>query len=186
MKKIILSVLAIVLTVGVVSGAAYALFSSTVTVSGITFFTGYAGLKVTDSQSTVLVSDSAYSAAMTAKLGNLYPGFQDYTNVDFLNNSSSNIGLNLSMQLTSAGGNWGELSNMLYIAVTPQGTAPTGSDWHTLAAWNAAPINFGTTLAHNATSSYRISFAVDSTADSSIANMQLTGVTFVLTGTQAP
>lgn len=186
MKKIVISILAIVLTVGVVSSSAYALFSSNVNVSGITFSTGNADLVLYDGGTDMLISDFIPSLNGSNKLKSLYPGFRDYTNVDFYNNSASDIGLNLKMRLTSADGSWGDLNNKIYVAITPKGVEPTGADWHTLSAWNAAPISFGTVLDHDGLrDSYRVSFAVDDNAGNEIAGKSMPNVTFVVTGTQA-
>jgi len=46
MKKIFMSILAIALTIGAVSGTAYALFSDTTSISGITITSGNADLQV--------------------------------------------------------------------------------------------------------------------------------------------
>jgi inosine-uridine nucleoside N-ribohydrolase len=46
MKKILLSILAIALTVGTVSASAYALFTDTANISGITITSGNADLQV--------------------------------------------------------------------------------------------------------------------------------------------
>ena len=161
MKKILLSVLGIVLAVGVVSGAAYALFSTTATVSGITISSGNAGLAIYDGGTWTPINE--FVVSLNNKLVNLYPGFTDYTNVDFYNNSNSNIGLDLKMQLTHADGDWSDLSNKIYIAVTLQGGDPAGS-WYTLAQWNANPISFGTTLNAGAKVTYKVSFLVDGNA----------------------
>jgi len=185
MKKILLSFMTIALTIGVVSASAYAPFSTTVQVSGIIFTAGNADLLVTDSGvPEFLVSYSTYSNEMNKKLSALYPGFEDYTLVDFTNTSASEIGLNLKMQLTSAGGNWDELKDKIYMAITPQGTLPAGY-WKTLATWNATPNAFGSVLEHNGTKvTYRVSFYVDVNAGNSISGKSLSPVTFVITGTQ--
>lgn len=179
--------MAIAMSIGITATAAYALFSDTVQVSGITFTAGNADLLVTDyGVPSLSVSSSDYSNAMNAKLSKLYPGFRDYTLVDFENTSTSNIGLNLKMQLTNAGGNWGDLKDVLYMAITPKDILPTGGDWKTLATWYANPITFSTeVLAHDgAKDTYRVSFAVDDNANNSISGKSLNPVTFVFTGTQ--
>ncbi len=182
MKKILLSILAIALTVGTVSASAYALFTTTETVSGITITSGNADLVIYDGGTTNEIS--GFISTLNGKLANLYPKFRDYTNVDFKNTSSSKIGLKLKMQLTNAGGNWGELKDKVYIAVTPVGVAPAGGDWRTLASWNAGPVEFGNIIAQGATGSYRVSIAVDDNAGNEISGKTLSNVTFVVTGTQ--
>ena len=182
MKKILLSILAIALTVGTVSASAYALFTTTETVSGITITSGNADLVIYDGGTTTEIS--GFVGSLNGKLANLYPKFKDYTNVDFKNTSTSNIGLNLKMQLTNAGGNWNELKDKVYIAISPKGVEPT--NWYTLAQWNANPISFGGILAHDDTAdSYRFSIAVADNAGNEIAGKSISNVTFVITGTQA-
>ena len=186
MNKIILSVLAIALTVGVVSGTAYALFSDTVNVAGITMSSGNADLEVYDGGTLTPIATWVSSLNSSGKLQKLYPGWKDYTVMDFENKSLSVIGLNLKAQLTSAGGDWGALKDKIWVAVSDTGNGqnfPT-SGWHTLAEWNAAPISFGTILASGEKKPYKVFLQILGSVGNEIADKSLSNVTIVFTGTQ--
>ena len=187
MNKIILSILAIALTVGVVSGTAYALFFDTVNVAGITMSSGNADLEVYDGGTSILIADWVSALNTSGKLQNLYPGWKDYTVMDFENKSLSTIGLNLKAQLTSASGDWNTLKDKIWIAISNTGDSqnfPT-SGWHTLAEWNTAPISFGTTLARGAKTPYKVFIQILDSVGNEIAQKSLSNVTIVFSGTQA-
>ena len=132
MKKIILSALAIVLTVGVVSGTAYAIFSDSVTVSNIAFTTGNADLQFSDDSSTW--QDSYYFPTWLAE--NIYPGYNDYATFYVKNNSTSPISLDLSTRLTGATNDWGVLSPIARVWIG-NNTGSVGVGYETLAWWNS-------------------------------------------------
>ncbi len=151
MKKILLSILAIALTVGTVSASAYALFSDTVNVSGITMTTGNANLGVydhdnarTEGSKYISVSDPAIGAFFSQKLAAIYPGFDDVTQLWFRNESSSAIDLDLKMNLINPAGNWTELSNEVLVGISEAGGTPT--TWYTLDDLKNGFVTFGTPL----------------------------------------
>lgn len=183
MKKIITSLMAVVLTVGLVAGSAYALFSDTVKVSGLTFSTGNADLVVYDGGTTIPIQD--FVPTLNSALKNLYPGWHDYTVMDFKNNSSSNISLSLKGKITAHGGNWDELKDVIQVALSSTGTYdnPPTTGWLTLAQWESAARPFGNDLAKTEKTPYKFFVRVPSVADNTIAGKSVT-INFEFTGTQ--
>jgi hypothetical protein len=186
MKKIILSILAIALTVGAVSGTAYALFSSTIQAQGITMTSGNANLQVADNGTNTLISDWHFSDFLSSRLTNLYPGKLDYTELNFTDQSASAIDLNLAVQLTSVGGDWGILYNKIEMAISDTGDSftPPTSGWATLDYWYNEPRSFGSTLVKGTPKQYKVFIRVKNDAGNEIAGKYLNNVTLTFTGTQ--
>ena len=188
MKKIIMSVLAIALAVGVVSSAAYALFTDTVNVAGITMTSGNADLVVRDTGTNWLVSGGDFVYFLNQRLNNFYPGKVDYTNMIFTNESKSDIGLKLSVQITAAGGNWNQLYNKIEMAI---GTDANNSNnlptaWADLDYWASAPRSISNDiLDKNQEKEYRIFLRVKSNVGNEVIGQSLDGMTITFTGTQA-
>jgi len=76
MRKILTGFLGLVLVAAVVSGTAYALFSSTVTANGVTFSTGNAKLEFYSASATP--ANWAQTVTFPTTFTNLYPGYNDY------------------------------------------------------------------------------------------------------------
>jgi hypothetical protein len=169
MKKIILSILAIVALVGVVGGAAYAQFTTTADINGITISAGNAGLKIT------LPSD-------TLVLDKIHPGYSQTFDITIENTSESPIGLDLTGQLTSAPGDWSFLKDNVRIRLTDNYADDTGA--LSLDQWNTAPRSFGSTLSNADTRTYHITVSVPFSVGNDIADKEIHDVTFVVTGTQ--
>ncbi len=175
------------MTVGVVSSAAYALFSSTVTVSGLTISSGNADLVIYDGGTTLPIQDFINGLNGTQKLKNIYPGWHDYTVMDFVNNSASSIEMNLKGQITSYSNDWDDLKSVIQIAVSDSGTYnnPPDTGWYTLNQWNSTARSIGTTLGVGETKPYKFFMKVPSTADNSISGKTV-NLNFEFTGTQTP
>lgn len=107
MKRVYLSILAIVVSISLVAGAAYAVFSNTATSGLNTFATGNADLKLRH-QTDQEWADSYDGASWN----NLYPGWSDSYNVYLKNNSSSPISLRVFPKITGAIGNGIMLDNI--------------------------------------------------------------------------
>ena len=182
MKKIIFSFLAIALTIGVVSGTAYALFFDTATVAGISVSAGSADIKISGDGTNY--DDNAPNIGVN--IPNIFPGYQMNDNFFVQNVSVSNISLDITGQLTSAGGDWGDLSPKLWLKIDDASNSSFTTGWLTLAQWNNAAISLpNNPLANNASREYIAYFQVDPAATSAeIAGKSLTNITFVLTGTQ--
>lgn len=182
MKKILTGILGIILVVSVVSASAYALFSSTITVSGITMSTGNA--KLLAGQNDDVQYGGSFQAPFT--LPGLYPGLEISEEFQLKNASASDIDLKISARLTNASGDWSTLKDVMYMKITHNGSnASTG--WKTLAEWNqAGGVNFpgGNLSKAEGIRDYTMSIRVSADATNAIANKAISNVTFVTTGTQ--
>lgn len=185
MKRIILSVLAIMLTVGVVSGTAYALFSDTVQVNGMILSTGNADLQISTVGRDTDLQDSATFNILNEKM---YPGFTKESPDFWLRNSSqSQIDLRVTGQLISATedptGSWNALKDVVKVRFTKTSTG--GSIEHTLAEWNAMPRTFDWILSPVGDSdTYRVRVTMDSGATNDAAMKMLKDIRFDFVGTQ--
>lgn len=197
MKKIYLSILAIVLTVGMVSGAAYALFNDTVAVSGLTVTTGNADLKVN--------GDDSSTNGLGFSMQDIYPGWMDGKRFYLTNKSQSDISLDLSTILSTYTNNttsdYHYLKDQVSIAILeyssgaeantdltdgiPGNTTNThNTGWKTLAEWKDSSKKISSSpLAKDAYRYYIIWAKVDSGAGNEIAEKNLT-TNFVITGEQ--
>jgi len=194
MKKIFISILALVLTVGAVSGAAYAFFSDKVTVSGITLSTGDAHLKIKPSNA----GDDSFGNNLDL-LGSIvdeeiYPGYGMDNSVfaafSLKNKSDADIALSVTGQLTSAtedpAGSWNLLKDVVQVAVNTSDDL-LSSGWYSLADWNTGAIAFpGPVLDQDDTQDYKVYLRVLITAGNEIALTGLNNITFDLVGTQVP
>jgi hypothetical protein len=189
MKKILISMLAIAITIGAVTSSAYALFSDTVKVAGVTITSGNADLKITDVGTDTLVSSWQYANGLSSDLSNLYPGKVDGTWMKFTNQSKSEINLDLSAQITTYGGNWNDLYNKIQLAILDKthsinSNPPTESEWHDLSYWYASPRSFGSVLNSGKDEEYRLFMRVKGIAGNEIAGKYLNNLTLTFTGTQ--
>jgi hypothetical protein len=190
MKKILLSILAIALTVGTVSASAYALFNDKVEVAGVTITSGNADLVIYDGGTQNPIQSVV--SGLNTKLQNLYPGFVDYAKMDFVNNSKSDIKLKLTGQLTSINGHWSDLYNQIEVAIVYDPSniysslnLPESGKWHTLGDWSTGFDLDGGLLDKTTPKTYEVYIRVKDTATSEqIANKWLSG-NLVFTGTQA-
>jgi len=202
MKKIIISVLAIVLTMGAVTGTAYALFSDTATIQGVTINSGNAALRF-DVAPTLPAVDGGPTLNLSGfPLSGLYPGFSQSGALWLMNLSQSNIALRVTGKLTSAATWDPTLANAIWVNVVDRngyGVGPgyvvTGSTtahetgWQSLTTWNTTDIAFPSIIPRTMPSGhygYDVYVKVDPSADNTIANKTLGGVVFTLTGTQVP
>ena len=197
MKKIILSVLAIALTVGVVSGTAYALFFDTVQVSGITLATGNADLQVAKASGLLGLTQGTYGDSMdfggTFEDDKMFPGWGTTLPKCALfwlkNNSDSPISLNLTAQLPDGGvtedvlGSWNALKDVVEIGLDDTLIGPP-IVWNTLAQWNSSASSFDGNLIKGVPKMMNICVRVPTSAGNEIAGKKLSNVTFNITGTQ--
>jgi hypothetical protein len=176
MKKIWLSMLTIVLTVGTVAGAAYALFSDTVTVQGISITTGTADLKINNSNDPYIVP-----AGLTdLKPGEIRTGYAPFT----LNNASTaGIDLALKAQLTGYGTEFDNFKTKVSMRIL-RSDGLVGSEWKTLNEWTTDMFTLNSTIANGGSTNYYFEVKVDSTAGNTMAGKTLDSVKFEITGEQ--
>lgn len=193
MKRILFSILAIVLTVGAASGTAYALFSNTVTVSGVTLATGNADLKINGTNDSLL--------AVALSTSNTYPGWQDGQYFTLDNKSTSDIGLAVTAKISGHSGSWDALKDVVQVAVIEYGgssgamsdlsdkvpgnagTILANTGWKSLTDWEAAAVSIGTTIPKDGTHHFVMWARVLATADNGIAGKTVS-TNWLLTGTQ--
>ncbi|OGK69802.1 hypothetical protein A2446_02365 [Candidatus Roizmanbacteria bacterium RIFOXYC2_FULL_38_9] len=167
----------------VVGGTAYALFSSSVTASGVTFATGNANLEFwSNGPGVVPASTWTQNVTFPTTFQNLYPGYNGYNEFYLRNTSTSPISLRLSARLTAATGDWGVLSPVITAWIGDDAGA-VGSGYYTLADWNSLERDITITLAQSEQKLMRIYVQVPSDAGNSIAN-KTTATTWLITGTQ--
>ncbi len=190
MRKILSGMLGLIMTTAVVGGVAYAAFSTTATVEGISISAGNAALEIFDSGHVSKAADWVTGL----NLQNVYPGFQQSTTFSLKNNSTSAISLAITGQLTAAA-NWPNLNEAVEVAVNDS-TNTTGTGWITLKQWNAAPVTFpGAAIAPNTETTYNVFVRVPTVYSAGTAlagqpvgneinGLSLNNIVFTLTGTQ--
>lgn len=183
MKKIYLSIFAVFIVLILVTGAAYSLFFSTSSISGITFSTGTAGLLVGDGES----FDTSWSPG-NYLFENLIPGGSVISrDFSLKNNSSSDISMYLSVKLgvgytETSDNSWDELKEVIQIRIV--NNIGTSSSWHTLDNFSTTGINFDTGLAQNEHRDYKFEVKLSDTATNSSSGKGIHSVSIVFTGEQ--
>lgn len=191
MKKIILGVLGVVAAVGIAGGAAFALLSDTVSVSGLSLAAGNADLQIEHS------NGGNYNVGLTG----LFPG-EGWSNgikvaqPTFSNVSLSPIDLDLTMRLTTASGDWDVLKHAVEVYVKRLDNAGTPTGWITLNQLNSGEVALPGPLTKGDTE-YEVYIRVpyqyqdhysangyDYIVGNEIAGKSITNVTIVVTGTQ--
>ncbi len=191
MKKILIGIGQIVLTVALVSTAAYALYSDDVSVSGLTLSTGSADLQINGQQ----------SISNALNVSNVFPGWTQGVAFELENESSGDISLDTAARLVSATGDWATLGPVVEVAVVEYDTAQHAADavaandpglagvvnstgWLTLATWNGGtPTAFGTTIDTTTPHQYALWGRLPTSADNTTSGKSVT-VNYVITGTQ--
>lgn len=191
MRKIISGMLGIVMTASVVGGVAYAAFSSTASVEGVSFSSGDANLLVSLDNSNYSVTQNASS---TWEFSGLYPNYgvaNDKSRDMFLKNTStSDISLSVLGKLRSGvleatAGDWNVLKDKVWVLVALSSDINTNTGWHSLAEWNSSGFTLpGGSIAKDAYEHYVFYVRVDGSAGNEISNAGISGVNFDFTGTQ--
>lgn len=184
MKRIIFSVLAIAMAIGLTTGAAFALFSSTATVSGVTFSTGNAALKVYDNAGGWT---SSYNPG-NFLFQNMFPGYTNSVKFTLYNNSSSNISMKLNAKIADGvtenpAGSWDILKDVVLVRFLDSSSSPL-TGWASLNYWNTTGAQFDTGLAQNTTRDYYVDVMIDSSVGNTISGKELTAMKFDFLGTQ--
>lgn len=182
MNKIMTGMLGVVATAAVVTTAAYAAFTSQATISGIDFSSGSALLQVSG-------DGTNYTSNLDANLSisGAFPGFgmDNSQMVSFWiqNNSTGDVPLDVTAQLTSAGG-WGTgLENYVELAVVPAGETVDNADYLSLSTWNTTAQNLADDLAAGEEAEFDAYVRLRDDAPNSVSGVSLTDITFTLTGT---
>lgn len=183
MKKIFSSFLLIALVIASVSLSAYALFSSTANVGGLTFSTGNADLQISsdgDTWASTLTLNPAYT--------NMTANFTNSQEFYLKNNSLSNIGLKISNKLlegtpANSPASWTAIGGKINIAFEKyNGTTWTNLISGTISQWKDTGFDLDS-LAFNDSQKYRITVTTNS-LDNTDAGQVLSDLSFNFTGTQ--
>jgi predicted ribosomally synthesized peptide with SipW-like signal peptide len=180
LKKIISSLLGIALTLSIIGGVAYAAFSDTAAVEGVSFSAGDAELSVWDGDTYEDVFTSNWD------FSGIYPGYTNSAQTFWLKNeSTSPVTFAVAGQLRNGvDGNWEELKDNVEVAIVPTGTDPVEGDWFTLNEWNTTGDEIDTALDQNEEEQYTFHVRVLGSAPSTIEGTALSSVEFDFTGTQ--
>ncbi|MCL4366901.1 hypothetical protein M1563_01910 [Patescibacteria group bacterium] len=187
MRKIFSGFLGLALVVAVVVGTAYALFFDNATVSGLNITSATADLLINGQQDLALSGGGATE--------NIFPGYgvseDKHATFNLTNNSNGDFGLDISASLTSAPGNWNELKDVIQLRVIDQSNNyDTG--WRRLSEWYNGNIALtSNSIARGDTRNFEgyVRMPYDyplggGPIGNALENKTLTGVTFVITGTQ--
>ncbi|HNY04419.1 MAG TPA: hypothetical protein PKI92_01540, partial [Candidatus Woesebacteria bacterium] len=177
------SLLLIALVVASVTASAFALFSSTTRVNGLTFSTGNADLQISSDGSTwgnTLTLNPAYT--------NMAVGFSNTQTFYLKNNSLSNISLKVSNKLlegTQANDPaiWTAIGGKINIAFEKyNGTIWTSLVSRTISQWKDTGFDIDS-LAFNTSQKYRL-IVTTSALENTDAGQVLSDLSFNFTGTQ--
>lgn len=193
MKKVIFSLISILTAVSIVSASAFALFSDTAELRGITFATGNADLLVgvnsNDLRETypVLASDFQFLE--------LAPGKNNIDNPQPMvlkNNSSSPIKLSVNGKLNNLfsqipAGSFNLLKDVVKMAVVDSNNSLQPTDWHSLNDWVATEqviLTDANALNQGEIRNFNVYVMVDESASNNISGKTLANIKFDLIGTQ--
>lgn len=175
--------MAIFLVIIFVSYAAYSLFFSTASISGVTFSTSSAALQVGDG----INFDTTWEPH-DFLFENMVPGGDPIVKDFSLKNvSESDITMNLGAKLGSSFtespvGSFDAIKNDILVRIT-QGTGSTAS-WETLDTFKSTGINFDNGLSKNESRDYHFEVKLDADADNSVSGKGLQSVVFEFSGEQ--
>ncbi|MFA5024972.1 MAG: TasA family protein [Candidatus Shapirobacteria bacterium] len=183
MKKIVSSILLIVFILGLVSSSAYALFSSTATVSGLTFSTGSADLKISIDGNTW---DTTFEPV--SNYTNMAPGFLGSQEFYLKNTSLSNIGLNIFTKLidnspASNSSSWSVIGNKIIVSFQKY----NGTTWIDLASgpisqWQTTGFEIDS-ISYGNSQKYQMKVSLNG-IDNNDTGQTLSGLSFQFLGTQ--
>lgn len=183
MKKIFPSLLLIALVVVSVTASAFALFSSTARVNGLTFSTGNADLQISTDASTW-----STTVSLPSLYENMAPGFTSSQDLYLKNVSQSNIGLGIFTKLVDSSPTanqtaWGVIGSKINVSFQKL----VGSTWTdiasgTLSNWKDTGFALDS-LAFNNSQNYRLLVSLNG-VENSDASQSLSGLSFQFVGTQ--
>lgn len=180
MKKIYLSILTIIITISLVGGATFAVFSNKATSGPNTFATGNADLKIAidtdkDGVKSAWQDDvEPWNQYMQDNWQNLYPGWEDSYWIYLKNDSNSPITLKVRPEIANIN-DWNNLLDNIYL----------GFSWsdgsHQVGPW---PLRDWTTVADNPylepelpqgydTGPWVVQFSIPTTAGNEIADQTI-------------
>jgi hypothetical protein len=205
MNKIITGILGILVVTGLVAGIGYALFTDTVSINGMVLGTTTPGLQICNPLGNCSKTLDLTNLPADKGFGPLSPGQMDWGDFYIENNSTGTYGptspdklnFNLKAQLvgtpTSIPWNsWNLLKDAIQMRICIYNDTPAyhcdeakATPWRTLSFWQANEVSLpGGTLEQGSSERYTILFRIPESYTNDIAAKKITGVNFVLTGTQ--
>ena len=203
MKKIIGGILGIFLVIGIVAGVGYALFSSTVSVQGAKISTAGTGLKIDAFGNFDAnpgkewryggLGDYTIDLGGNSIIGvSLYPNHYSWGHVKLINTSAEEMPLNISAKIGKVimDQDWYDLKDVLMMKVCTvdglEDTTPTCGGEHSIHDWYYTGYNIiGNPLLTRGTQDYWVMVSLPRDAAQSTAGKTISGIEFVITGTQA-
>lgn len=190
MRKILFSLIMIAATVGIVTSSAYALFSDTSNVQGVSISSGNAALKINGNHDVT-------ANWFTEKV---YPGWIGGQRLSLGNVSTSNINLDLVAKLQDVSGDWDSLKDKTLVAIVeyasstdadaaliaknPGLNAVANTGWVSFSAWYRNNKSIGTNLKNNTTHEFVFWASIDTSAGTEITGKSVNS-NWVITGTQS-
>ena len=205
MKKILVGFFGIFLVLGIVAGTGYALYSSTVSVKGATIGTAQTGLKIDAFGNFDGIAGKEWLSSLPGydpyliELGGesiigrtLYPGQKSWGHIKLINTSTENMSLTVTGKINSVvmDDDWNDLKNDLLMrlctvdGIAPGDTPTACTPEYYLYQWYGTAREFpGNPLVDS--QQYWVEVRMPVGAAASTAGKTITGLEFLITGTQA-
>lgn len=182
MKKIWGSMMIILLALGSVAGSAYALFSDTVSIQGVSITSGSVDLLINGGDGTLNVAQK-----MNDNAQGIYPGYSSpggiFDKFKLKNNSDTAMNMNLKAKIISYNGDWLAMKDKVefeFVNVTTQ----ESSQMHPLSEWNNGFVNLNAALQPGEEEEFVVALHVDPSAGEEIESKSLTNISFDIVGEQ--
>jgi len=191
MKKIWLSISAIIVTMGIAAGVTYAVFTNAATSGPNTFATGNADLKIaidTDKDGVKSAWNDSVTPAFPERWTNLYPGWEDSYWIYLKNESSAPIDLRVRPEITITSESYWEMEDKIEMEIDWRSGGHSTGNWP-LRAWITPPDDnpdLDPVLAPGQEAGpWVVKFSIPTTAGNEIADQTII-FDVVFNGTQQP
>lgn len=205
MKKIIGGILGLFLVIGIVAGTGYALFSDTVTMTGMVLGTATPGLEISfyNKSDDTPVGYSPTLNFTGQSFQKLLPGEYDWGAFWLRNNSidgndnplepyDETLNFSLKGSILSAGGNWNALKDVIRMRICVYNEADANgcdpvekTNWYTMDSWFTTEKTLpGGTLLSGDERPYVINFWIPDSYGNEVSGLTISNMTMQVTGTQ--
>ena len=191
--------LSIAMALTLVVGSAYALFSSQVSVNGITLATTDANLLVRIGNQPETAFTNSLTIPQVNQLAKLVPGEVSDPGV-FVYRNNGDLDLKLTSVISSAEGDWNALKDVIQVVTCrvelsggfSEGmhcpvNGPTSTGWKTLADWNTNPIGINGSngiIEAGEDALFVTNFRIPADASNAVSGKSITNMEVIVTGTQ--
>ncbi|MBW6441461.1 hypothetical protein K0B04_00950 [Patescibacteria group bacterium] len=193
MKKIISGIIGSLVIVALIGGVAFALFSSTVTISGLTLTTADTALEIRPDVDEAPWTTNLDMSSITFK--KLIPGTYEWGRFYLLNTSTGTpeegeavrraIDFDISAKITEpAQGDWNLLKDVIYAEIYVENNHGYTTGRHTLEEWRNGVEIADHILIQGDNEVYIVEFWMDETVDNTYKGKSITGINIEITGTQ--